>query len=427
MQITDVALEIQREPFARPFGFKGACFHEKWNAVVRLGDDEGHDAFGVGGLAPLWADAAVFLAHTENGGNCLMLAMLEHALQQAKGRDFADPPDMLDRILPAVHEYGKSITRNEKLRLTFTLNALVALDNAAWILHARQRGISNFQNLIPETCRKSLGHHQQSVAVVPLLTYKLSLEKIRELLDEGCFFLKVKIGQPGDEGEMLRKDMNRLTEIHEAVRDYQTPMTESDKILYYLDANGRYRKKESVLRLLEHAESIGILPQIALLEEPFAEELRFDVSDIPCRVAADESLHQAADIADRIEQGYRGIAVKPAGKTLSMAFRMVAAALERNVPCFVADNACVPVLVDWNKNVAARLPAFPGLKSGILESNGPTSYDTWPRLLGEHPCAGAQWLKPHRGAFRLDEDFYEKSGGIFADPTSYTRSFRRGA
>ena len=36
MRIVHADLEMQRQPFARPFAFKGAAFHEKWNLVVRL-------------------------------------------------------------------------------------------------------------------------------------------------------------------------------------------------------------------------------------------------------------------------------------------------------------------------------------------------------------------------------------------------------
>ena len=41
MRIVETDLEIQREPFARPFAFKGSAFHEKWNLVVRLKDADG--------------------------------------------------------------------------------------------------------------------------------------------------------------------------------------------------------------------------------------------------------------------------------------------------------------------------------------------------------------------------------------------------
>ena len=51
MHITHTDLEIQRESFARPFGFKGSAFHEKWNCLVRVEDTEGNASFGLGGLA----------------------------------------------------------------------------------------------------------------------------------------------------------------------------------------------------------------------------------------------------------------------------------------------------------------------------------------------------------------------------------------
>ena len=103
---------------------------------------------------------------------------------------------------------------------------------------------------------------------------------------------------------------------------------------------------------------------------------------------------------------------------------MAQAAAEEEMIPFVADNACVPILVDWNKNVAARLPSFPGVKGGILESNGPENYGTWQQMLDSHPCAGASWLQPKRGAFVLDEDYYQQSGGVFEPPTPYISLFR---
>ena len=65
------------------------------------------------------------------------------------------------------------------------------------------------------------------------------------------------------------------------------------------------------------------------------------------------------------------------------------------------------------------------LKAGVLESNGPDSYGNWDEQLASHPCAGASWLKPERGRFVLDDDFYGASGGMFADPTPFCGLFRK--
>ena len=424
MRIAHADLEIQREPFARPFAFKGSAFHEKWNLVVRLRDDRGNEAVGLGGLAVLWADAAVFASHTEVGGNVLMTTILEHALQLVKEREYADPIAMLDDLLPQVHEFGKSVTRNPDLRLTFSLISLVALDNAAWLIHAQQNGITSFDGLVPEPFRPHFDHRQQCLAVVPLISYGLPDSVIERVLDDGAGVLKVKIGHPGNESEMLSRDMEALTRIHTIAGDRETPLTDSGKVLYYLDANGRYTQKESIFRLLHHASNIGMLERVIIVEEPFDEALHIDVSDLPARCAADESLHSVENVASRIAQGYAAIALKPAGKTLSLTFQKVRAAAEAGVPCFVADNACVPVLVEWNRNVVARLPAFPGVKGGLLESNGPETYATWPQLLDAYPLPDAPWLRPQAGAFVLDDDYYQQSGGIFHEPIAYSSLFR---
>lgn len=68
--------------------------------------------------------------------------------------------------------------------------------------------------------------------------------------------------------------------------------------------------------------------------------------------------------------GYGAIALKAIAKTLSMTMRIAQAAHERDVPCFCADLTVNPILVEWNKAMAARLAPFPGL----LETNGLEKY-----------------------------------------------------
>ena len=423
MHIVETDLEIQREPFARPFAFKGSAFHEKWNLIVRLKDADGHEAFGIGGLAVLWSDAAVFAAHTEMGGNLLQASLLEFALQQIKGKEFADPMALFDTVENDVFSYAKAITGHGDLRRTFALIALVALDNAAWILHAKRMGLAAFDDLIPEKFRSFLSHRQSHVALVPAVSYTLPIDELRAILDSGAYILKIKIGHPGDETEMVKTDMACLSQIHSLAHQYETEMTDSGHVLYYLDANGRYGEKDSMARLLDHAEREGILDRIVLIEEPFSRPADIDVHGLPARFAGDESIETVSDVHTRLEQGYGAMAIKPAGKTLSLAFRMIEA-VKNSVPCFVADNACVPVLVEWNKNVATRLPAFPGVKGGLMESNGPENYGTWDRLLSEYPMPNASWLRPRGGAFVLNENYYHQSGGIFEEPTAYTRLFK---
>ncbi len=50
------------------------------------------------------------------------------------------PMDLNESLLPAVHEYAKKITSSPNLRLTFALNAMVAVDNAAWMLYCQENG-----------------------------------------------------------------------------------------------------------------------------------------------------------------------------------------------------------------------------------------------------------------------------------------------
>ena len=102
---------------------------------------------------------------------------------------------------------------------------------------------------------------------------------------------------------------------------------------------------------------------------------------LPVRVAGDESAHSAQDVARLTrEYGYSAIACKPIAKTLSVTLEMVRAAQKSGAACFCADLTVPPALLDWNMSLAARLPRVPGLRVGVVESNGPQDYTDWRRL-----------------------------------------------
>lgn len=179
------------------------------------------------------------------------------------------------------------------------------------------------------------------------------------------------------------------------------------------------------MKLIDHIKKIGAFEQIAIIEEPFPEEAEIDVTDIPVRLAADESAHTDKDALVRIKMGYRAIALKAIAKTLSMTMKIANAAKEHNVPCFCADLTVSPILVDWNKNVAARLDAFPGLGTGLLESNGHQNYKNWQEMERYHPYPDAIWRKTINGIFTLDDDFYARNGGILTDSEHYMNMFTK--
>lgn len=423
IKIVQVGSEFEREPLIRPFGFKGGYMTEIWQTVSMLRSESGHSKIGLCTQSVLWSDARVFSDHSEAGGNALMYAMTEHALQLVKGIEFASPLELLETILEPVYEYGKRITSNPGLRKTFALNALVGLDNASWLLYAAENGIQSFDELIPEPYRPALSHRHEEVASIPLMAYAIPIDEIKQAVDDGYFFMKVKIGQPGTQEEMLQKDMDRLSAIHRAIGHVETRHTANGKLPYYFDANGRYEKKETLLRLLDHTRRIGAYDQIAIIEEPFPEEIEEDVSDLEVRIASDESAHTDEDALKRIQMGYRAIALKAIAKTLSMTMKIARVAHEHEVPCFCADLTVNPILVEWNKNVAARLAPFPGLGTGLLETNGHQNYRNWDRMVAFHPCPTAPWREARGGVFRLDRDYYESNGCIFEPSEHYEHLF----
>lgn len=426
IKIVGVSSNFEREPLVRPFGFKGGNMNEIWQTVNYLESESGLHKIGLGTQNVLWSDAKVFGNHSESGGNALMYALTEKALQITKGQSFTTPIELLDNILPEVYDYGKKITSNPNLRKTFALNALVGLDNAAWKLFKELNGFATFDEMIPQAYKPALSYKSEKVAAIPLMAYNIPINEIVETVNDGYFFLKIKIGQPGTQEEMLEKDKARLSAIHKAIGNRTTPYSSDGKLPYYFDANGRYEKKETFLKLLDHAQKIGAFEQIAIIEEPFAEEIEIDVSDIPVRLAADESAHTTEDAIKRIQMGYSAIALKAIAKTLSMTMKIAQAAYERDVPCFCADLTVNPILVEWNKNVAARLKPFPGLgKFGLLESNGHQNYRNWDTMLSYHPREDAPWVDVNNGFYQTGKEFYQTGGGIFDIMPHYEKMFAK--
>jgi hypothetical protein len=423
IKIKRVDSNFEREPLIRPFGFKGGYMREIWQTIAFMESDQGVHKIGLCTQNVLWSDSKVFESFSEAGGNALMYTLTERALQMVNGQSFTTPVELLENILNEVYELGQRITGNSELRKTFALNALVGIDNAAWLLYAAENQIKNFDDMIPAAYKPSLSFRHKQVASIPLMAYSIPISEIIEAVDQGYFFMKIKIGQPGTQPEMLEKDKERLSAIHNAIGKRHTKFTRDGKLPYYFDANGRYEKKDTLLRLLDHAKKIGAFDQIAIIEEPFPEEAEIDVSDIPIRLAADESAHTDEDAIKRMQMGYRAIALKAIAKTLSMTMKIAQVAFEKNIPCFCADLTVNPILVEWNKAVAARLAPFPGLGLGLLETNGHQNYQNWHKMFSYHPYKDMSWTKTEEGVFILNRDYYEKSGGLFAPSTHYEELF----
>ena len=421
---TDCAFE--REPMVRPFGFKGGHLTELWVVSACVRSTSGKHGIGLGVQSILWSDAKVFAANSECGGNAIMFAMTQHALKLLVGKTFTSPVELNDWLWPQVWEYGKKVSANPDLRATYALNALVAVDNAVWVLFARENGLKSFDEMIPEAYRPALSCRHAKCASIPLFTYKVPVAEIKEAVDSGYFFMKIKIGQPGTQEEMLAKDMARVSEIHAVLKDCRTPYTKTGRLPYYFDANGRYEKKETFLRFIDHLKKIGAYDQVAIVEEPFDEYADIDVNDIPLRLAADESAHTVKDALERIEMGYRAMALKPIAKTMSMSMKIAQAAYERQVPCFCADLTVCPAMVEWNKAVAARLPAFPGIGDlGLVESNGPMNFRNWETMRKDLAYPNAHWTRTEGGVFECDADYYAKSGGILEPMPRYEALYAR--
>lgn len=423
MKIVKCKCSFEREPLIKAFGFKGGSLTELWQTIVRFKDAAGHTGTGLGLQSVLWSDSKIFFANSEPDGNKIMFAITEYAAQLATEIDWETPLELLEAILSQAFEYGKQISANDELRLTFVLNALVPVDNAAWQLFSRSQNNPGFDALLDTETRAALAAKHDKLVAVPLVTYGVEEAELRGFLDEGYTLLKIKIGSDpdgdGSREKMVEWDKQRLTQIHRIASEYSSEYSESAKIAYYLDANGRYDSKARLMEFINHAKTIGALEHILIFEEPFSEDCLDDVSDIPVPIAADESAHSDTHALERIELGYSIIALKPIAKTMSMSLKIAKLAHQHNVQCFCADLTVNPVMVEWNKMVAARLPVLKGMTIGILESNGPQNYKNWDTMLAYHPECGKPWVSAKNGVFELDEEFYAANGGIFVEPEHY--------
>ena len=422
IRIKNVDSNFEREPLT-PYRFKGSVVTEGWQVAAWIESESGIHKVGIGGQGTLWSDSKVFAAHSTNGGNALMYAMSERALQMMKGNSFTNPHQLLDDLLPEVYEYGKKITGNPNLRKTFALNSLVCVDNAAWLMYAAENNIKNFDDMIPAQYKPGLSYRHEKVGSMPSFSAGTDVKKIKAAADQGYFIMKLKTGSAGTQKEMIEKDIAFLTAVHKAIGHYETPYTKSGKIPYYFDANERYDEKDTLWRFLDHAKKIGALDQIAAIEEPFGERNDVYVGDMGVTIAADESAHTVEDAAKRIEQGYGAMAVKAIAKTLSMTMRVTQLAHEKKVPCFCADLTVNPILVDWNKCVAARLTPFPNIGIGLQETNGHQYYKNWDTMMTYHPRANASWIKTKNGVYITDKTFYDESAGIFDPSEHYEKMF----
>ena len=418
--------DFEREPMVRPFGFKGGYMTEMWQTASLLEGESGERKIGLGTQSVLYSDADVFTAHSEAAGNALMYALTDESLRIITGHPFVDPVGLFDDVLPTIYAAGQKLTGRSDLKKIFALNAYVGVDNAAWLLYAASNGMRDFDAMIPAKYKPALSHRNEKVAIIYLASYNLPVADLRRAVtDDGYFVIKVKMGQPGTQAEMLEKDKTRLSEVHAAIKDLRTPQTPSGKLIYTLDANGRYERKETLMQLIDHAKKIGAFDQLLFFEEPLAEENDEDVSDVGVRIGADESAHDEEGVLRRLQQGYGLIVLKGIAKTLSLSMKMATLAHERGVPCMCADLTVNPILIDWHKNLAARLEPFPGLRMGLLETNGDLNYRNWQEMITYHPAGTAPWTRVRQGAFDLGDDFYARSGGIFESSPHYQAMFAK--
>jgi L-alanine-DL-glutamate epimerase-like enolase superfamily enzyme len=410
--ITQTACAYEPEKFLTSFGFKGNKLTGVWQTVVGLWD--GTDVgVGLGIQSVLWSDNRVFAAYGEDKSNQQMFRVTQYAAGLIQGKTFDAPQEILDFVFEDCCRFAAEVTGMQTTE-TFVLNALVPLDMAAWQLWARKTGADSFDAIFTGA------DHCEKLANIPLITYGVSVDDVVKMAKAGTCLFKIKLGcdpdGDGDLQKMLLWDQQRALQIHNALKNISTPHTESGHILYYFDANGRYDTKERLAALTDFLKQEGIADRTVLFEEPFAPENEVFVGDMGIPFAADESAHSLKDVLRRIELGYKALTLKPIAKTVTVTMRMAQAARDAGVACFCADLTVNPLMVEWNKNFAARLELLHGMKIGVVESNGAQNYVRWNEMKGYVPRKSTQ---SDGSIYTLDKAFYENAGGLFETPQHY--------
>ena len=412
IKIQKCSLTHIREPLLSPFGFKGGYLTELWQSVVRI------EADGITAAAPctqsvLWSDPKVFSAFPAEKGDAIMLSVTQKACECLSGMSFTTPDELIPQILPALKKHAASLTGFEVAE-TFLLNSLVGIDIALWSVWGIKNNVSAFSQMVPDYAKDAMNSHHGSLARIPLVSYGVSLDEVKRLGDTGTALMKIKIGAPsgeipGTESDMkimVEKDIRRITEIHGILKDHTTSLTKNGRIMYYLDANGRYDTASRIEKLLEGIEKIGASDRIALIEEPFSAEKEIYVGDYPYVFNADESAHSVEDVKHRIQLGYKAVALKPIAKTLSVSFGMINVSRKNGCGVLCADLTVNPYLAEWNKQFAALSPALDCMNVGCIEVNGDANYKNWNEMKSLMP---QKYIPTEEtgGAFVTETEFFD--------------------
>ena len=107
IRVIHTGSNFEREKLIRPFGFKGGYLTELWQTAVQL-QSANNKSTGIGTQSVLYGDADLFTSYSEAGGNALMYALTERALQMVRQTPFTTPMELLDAIEPELMKEAAS-------------------------------------------------------------------------------------------------------------------------------------------------------------------------------------------------------------------------------------------------------------------------------------------------------------------------------
>lgn len=447
-----VTIEKAGSAYAREpgqLGFAGGNMTAFFQKAVALQDSEGNVAGAFATLNPLWCDKPSYKRLQDKHGNekgealanLFMSQTADFVLNLLEGRKFSSPGEALDEVLLKAHWYHRQITKEENLPLTSTLNALVPVDIANYVLHAKANGIDNFDGIIPVDSQRWFTQTIDQVAIIPLVSYSIDQAGIEALIRDGYKIFKTKMGaynpahdmdSDADMEAMFETDTQKALLVYNLIKDLKTDLTEDGRVPIYLDFNGRLGTGDKAVELLqkyvEFAKQNGFLDRVIVFEEPFSNMMEIgadvykELKEAGITIVADECAHSAEDVGKLLRLGVRGFALKPAAKTYTETFRMVDAIEKYNAKAdsgdkafyFCADLTVVPWLVDANLQFTARSSPWPGLANRVrmLETNWRQHYDDLPGIMHRYTPSFVV-MQENNGVFRLNEQWYKGGGSLF--------------
>ena len=128
---------------------------------------------------------------------------------------------------------------------------------------------------------------------IPFMSVKEAAERTREVLEQGCRFIKVRVG-----AEDFSYDYDRVSAVWEMIKDYGC----EKEVVFSMDANQAWNVRDAIYRINKLAElGVTIVEQPVKFNSPI--RLRELKERCPMKLFGDESVATVEDLTRYLELG----------------------------------------------------------------------------------------------------------------------------